>query len=47
MPGGSLVSKPTWSNASGRSATAAFFVYFGIGGRDMVLKKPSADLATC
>ena len=26
MPGGSLVSKPTWSNASGRSTTSAFFL---------------------
>jgi hypothetical protein len=27
VPGGSLRSKPTWSNASGRSATSAFFVF--------------------
>ena len=26
VPGGLLRSKPTWSNASGRSATSAFFV---------------------
>ena len=26
VPGGSLVSKPTWSNTSGCSATSAFFV---------------------
>ena len=25
LPGGSLVSKPTWSNTSGCSATSAFF----------------------
>lgn len=26
VPGGSLTSKPTWSNTSGCSATSAFFV---------------------
>ncbi len=26
LPGGSLTSKPTWSNTSGCSATSAFFV---------------------
>jgi hypothetical protein len=26
MPGGSLISKPTWPNTSGCSATSAFFV---------------------
>ena len=38
MPEGSLESKPTWWNASGRSTTSAFFVYVGIGRRDTVLK---------
>jgi hypothetical protein len=31
VPGGSLKSKPTWSNTSGCSATSAFFV-FGVAG---------------
>jgi len=26
LPGGLLTSKPTWSNASGRSTTSAFFL---------------------
>jgi hypothetical protein len=30
LPGGSLVSKPTWSNTCGCSTTSAFFV---LGGR--------------
>ena len=29
VPGGSLTSKPTWSNTSGCSATSAFFVLAG------------------
>src|SRR5437870_4806365 len=29
MPGGSLTSKPTWSNTPGCSTTSAFFVFRG------------------
>jgi hypothetical protein len=32
MPGGSLMSKPTWSKAFGFSATSAFFMTFGGNG---------------
>jgi len=34
VPGGPLTSKPTWSNASGRSATPAFFVLVSRRGAD-------------
>ena len=34
LPGGSLTSKPTWSNTSGCSATSAFFVLVGRRGAD-------------
>ena len=34
LPGGSLTSKPTWSNAFGCSATSAFFVLVGRRGPD-------------
>ena len=38
VPGGSLTSKPTWSNAFGCSATSAFFLYVGIGRREHCLE---------
>jgi hypothetical protein len=31
MPRGSLMSKPTWPNTSGCSATSAFFVFGNYG----------------
>ena len=34
LPGGSLMSKPTWLNTSGCSATSAFFVLVGRRGPD-------------
>jgi hypothetical protein len=34
LPGGSLVSKPTWSNTCGCSTTSAFFVLGGGRGAD-------------
>ena len=44
MPGGSLTSKPTWSNAFGRSATSAFFVLDAARGRNPQGRNPVKKL---
>ena len=48
VPGGSLTSKPTWSNAFGCSATSAFFVFVGRRGADQrfVYRKVQSMLTT-
>ena len=42
VPGGSLASRPTWSNTSGCSATSAFFV-FGHNGVTQVVNGIEVD----
>src|ERR1700682_5648252 len=37
VPGGSLTSKPTWSNTLGCSATSAFFVSLAFGSGDLFM----------
>src|SRR3954467_5342165 len=47
MPGGSSVSKPTWSNTSGCATTSAFFVFarFANGGYAMLVLSRRNDEA--
>ena len=48
VPGGSLVSKPTWSNTSGFFATSAFLWFrFSVSRRDVVSVAVRVGLTAC